>query len=241
MDQNKIVVLIDLILSIARRSMRLGMAVLDKESLDTDNPWLKKGLMLILRGLDSVNIDRVFRNLETSQEFASQDLIELRIIHEAMVSLCRRDSINDMEDLMFSVIGDRGRDYYDKQKIQKQEKKVQDFISNPQGSIQGSPAGEMLKAFSDRQLTILLDQINPELLAPFLAGETHAAQCRILSLVDKETQSDIVDQLETGFLEMSIEKAQKLVSYRIRRIGGEFRDEEILSQKEVDALLKQNR
>lgn len=237
--QNKLIPLIDLLLEIAQRSSRLGLMALESYKDQTTDPWLFKGLTLVLRGTDSDNILRVFKNLLQADDYRREEVWHIRIIREAMVSISRRDSYEDMEDILFSVIGDRGREDYRKQKQTLMKQKVADFLSKKRTiEPEGSESGHRLESFSDKQIIILLDQVNTELLGPFLAGEKHSLQCRIISFLDEQGQSDLVEQLETGYLDISIEKARKLLSYRIRRVDGEFKDEEILSQQEVDKLLR---
>lgn len=240
--QTKLIPLIDLLLEIAQRSSRLGLMVLESYKENTSDPWLYKGLSLVLRGTDSDNILRVFRNLLQANDYTREEIWHIRIVKEAMISISRRDSSEDMEDILFSVIGDRGREAYQKEKQVRLKQKVVDFLSqNSSIEPEGSDSGRRMERFNDKQMIILLNQVNSELLGPFLAGEKHSLQCRVISFMDEQGQSDLVEQLETGFLDISIEKARKLISYRVRRVDGEFKDEEILSQQEVDALLRNER
>jgi len=237
--KSELISLIDLLLEIAQRSSHLGLMALESYKDQTSDPWIFKGLTLVLRGTDSDNILRVFRNLLQADDYSREEIWHIRIIKEAMVSISRRDSFEDMEDILFSVIGDRGRDEYRKQKKARQKQKVSDFLTKKRTiEPEGSESGLRMENFTDKQMILLLDQVNTELLGPFLAGEKHSLQCRVISFLDEQGQSDLVEQLETGFLDISIEKARKLLSYRIRRVDGEFKDEEILSQKEVDKLLR---
>lgn len=241
-DQNELISLLDYLLEIAKKASRLGLAVLENDYRENQDPWVRKGLMLLLRGTDSANIERTFKNLIVADNHSRTEVYRLRMIMEAMISLCRRDPLDDMEVILFSVIGDLGRKEYLEEKKRIRRNKVQEFLLGPVSAGKAlTDSGRKLLDFNEKQVEILLDQVNPELLAPFLAGESHDLQCMILGYLDEEMQSDIVDQLELGFLDMSIEKAQKLISYRIRRISGEFKDEEVLSQKEVDALLRQKK
>lgn len=240
--KEKLIPLIDLLLEVAQRSSRLGLMVLESYKENTSDPWLYKGLALVLRGTDSDNILRVFRNLLQADDYTQEEIWHIRIIKEAMVSICRRDNFEDMEDILFSVIGDRGRQEYQREKRLRSKQKVADFLAqNSSIEPEGSESGRRMEKFNDKQMIILLDQVNSELLAPFLAGEKHSLQSRVISFLDEQGQTDLVEQLETGFLDISIEKARKLLSYRIRRVDGEFKDEEILSQQEVDALLRNER
>lgn len=241
-DQKGLIALLDHLLVMAKKASRLGLAVLGTDYSNSEDPWIRKGLMLLLRGTDSANIERTFKNLIQAERHSRAEVFRLRMIMEAMISLCRRDPLEDIEVILFSVIGDLGREDYLEEKKNQRRKKVKFFLKEGvSANSVDTDAGRKLMEFSEKQVEILLDQVNPELLAPFLAGESHSLQCRVLGFLDEEMQSDIVDQLELGFLDLSIEKAQKLISYRIRRIGGEFKDEEVLSQKEVDALLKQKK
>jgi len=231
--------LIDELMDMARRSSRMGLAVLEKYRDSKQDPILQKGLELLLRGTESENIERIFNNLLEACDYTPFERAYTKIVLEAMICLCRRDPMDDMEDILFSVIGDQGREEHLKKKIEKRRTKIKNFLNiAPSAENEGSESGRKLQEFSDRQLIMLMEQVSLELLAPFLAGESHSLQCRIINMLDERSQSDLIDQLDMGFLDISIEKSRKLVSYRIRRIAGEFKDEEILSQKEVDALLK---
>ncbi|MGD2184624.1 MAG: hypothetical protein PVI71_00795, partial [Desulfobacterales bacterium] len=132
------------IVSMANKAKRNGLLCLVQEAEETSNFLLRKGLQLVLEGVQPQLVKTTLEYYILSGSYTGKDLLERCIIMEGVLAIQNGVNPQIIQELLLSLFGEKGQETYEKEFGDKKTDRMKVFFDKIKKDRAATPLSSKL-------------------------------------------------------------------------------------------------
>ena len=217
-DKRQCLQLVVEIIALAAQARRDGLLALVKDADKCTHFLLRKGLQLLVDGVEHSVVKAVMAHHVMSRNFRGKDLLERCLIMEGVLAIQRGLNPKIIRELLLSFFDEDSYGLFDREFEERNVERLKTYLrqvkDTPSSSPMASKIDDILVKMNDETLGEFLKQISTADLAKAVKGMGGKAQLRIFKILPKNSALLLSEKVE-GFgdvAQLEIVQAQRKVA-----------------------------
>ncbi len=205
------------IVSMANKAKRNGLLSLVQEAEETTKFLLRKGLQLVLEGVQPHLVKTTLEYYILSGRYTGKDLLERCIIMEGVLAIQNGVNPQIIQELLLSLFGEKGHETYEEEFGDKKKDRLKVFFNKIKMDRAATPLssklGQTIMQLDDQSIQKCLKEVSTVDLARALKGIEGKAQIKVFKNLPKRSAAILQETVEHLDLmrESEMDEAQEKV------------------------------
>jgi len=199
-EKRQCMALVAQIVSMANKAKRNGLLSLVQEAEETANFLLRKGLQLVLEGVQPHLVKTTLEYYILSGRHTGKDLLERCIIMEGILAIQNGVSPQIIQELLLSLFGENGHAKYEAEFGDKKKNGLENFFNKIKKDRAATPLsstlGHTIMQLDDQSIQQCLKEVSTVDLARALKGIEGKAQIKVFKNLPKRSAVILQDTVE---------------------------------------------
>ncbi|MGD9182586.1 MAG: FliG C-terminal domain-containing protein [Desulfobacterales bacterium] len=199
-EKSQCLALVSQIVSMAQKAKRNGLLSLVQEAEETTSFLLRKGLQLILEGVQPSLVETTLEYYILSGTYTGKDLLERCIIKEGVLAIQKGVNPQIIQELLLSLFGEKGHEAYDEEFGDKKKDKQEVFFDKIKKDRAATPLssklGHTIIQLDDQSIQQCLKEISTVDLARALKGMEGEAKIKVFKNLPKRSAAILQETVE---------------------------------------------
>ena len=194
------IALVSQIVSMAKMAKRNGLLALVQEAEETTSFLLRKGLQLVLEGVQPSLVRTTLEYYILSGTYTGKDLLERCIIMEGVLAIQKGVNPQIIQELLLSLFGEKGHEAYEAEFGDKKTDKLEVFFKKIRNDRPATPLssklGQTIMQLDDQSIQQCLKEISTVDLARALKGIEGEAKIKVFKNLPKRSAAILQETVE---------------------------------------------
>ena len=199
-EKSQCIALVSQIVSMAKMAKRNGLLALVQEAEETTSFLLRKGLQLILEGVQPSLVKTTLEYYILSGSYTGKDLLERCIIMEGVLAIQKGINPQIIQELLLSLFGEKGHKAYEAEFGDKKTDKLEAFFKKIKKDRAATPLssklGLAIMQLDDQSIQQCLKEISTVDLARALKGIEGEAKIKVFKNLPKRSAAILQETVE---------------------------------------------
>ena len=199
-EKSQCMALVAKIVSMAKTAKRNGLLSLVQEAEETTYFLLRKGLQLVLEGVQPPLVKTTLEYYILSGSYTGKDLLERCIIMEGVLAIQKGVNPQIIQELLLSLFGEKGHETYETEFGEKKKDKLEAFFEkikmDQAATPMSSKLGHTIMQLDDQSIQKCLKEISTVDLARALKGIEGKAQIKVFKNLPKRPAAILQETVE---------------------------------------------
>ncbi len=199
-EKSQCIALVSQIVSMAKMAKRNGLLALVQEAEETTSFLLRKGLQLVLEGVQPSLVKTTLEYYILSGSYTGKDLLERCIIMEGVLAIQKGVNPQIIQELLLSLFGEKGHEAYEVEFGDKKTHKLEAFFKKVRNDRAVTPLssklGQTIMRLDDQSIQQCLKEISTVDLARALKGIEGGAKIKVFENLPKRSASILQETVE---------------------------------------------
>lgn len=199
-DKRQCMALVARIVAMANKAKRNGLLSLVQDAEDTTNFLLRKGLQLVLEGVQPKLVKTTLEYYILTGRYTGKDLLERCIILEGILAIQNGVSPQIIQELLLSLFGEKSHEKYDTEFGEKKKDRLYDFFNKIKKDRAATPLsstlGHTIMQLDDQSIQQCLKEVSTVDLARALKGIEGKAQIKVFKNLPKRSAAILQETVE---------------------------------------------
>ena len=199
-EKSECIALVSQIVSMAKMAKRNGLLALVQEAEATTSFLLRKGLQLVLEGVQPSLVRTTLEYYILSGTYTGKDLLERCIMMEGVLAIQKGVNPQIIQELLLSLFGEKGHEAYEAEFGEKKTDKLDAFFQKIKKDRAVTPLssklGHTIMQLDDQSIQQCLKEISTVDLARALKGLEGKAKIRVFENLPKRSAAILQETVE---------------------------------------------
>jgi hypothetical protein len=199
-ERSQCMALVAKIVSMAKKAKRNGLLSLVQEAEETTYFLLRKGLQLVLEGVQPPLVKTTLEYYILSGSFTGKHLLERCIIMEGVLAIQKGVNPQIIQELLLSLFGEKGHEVFEAEFGEKKKDKLEAFFEKIKMDRAATPMssklGHTIMRLDDQSIQKCLKEISTVDLARALKGIEGKAQIKVYKNLPKRSAAILQETVE---------------------------------------------
>jgi hypothetical protein len=199
-EKKECMVLVAELCSMANKAKRNGLLSLVQEADETSHFLLRKGLQLVLEGVNPQMVEQTFQYYILSGKYHGKELLARCIIMEGILAIQNGVNPTIIQELMLSLFGESSYETYELEFGDGKNNRLQSFFNKIKQSRAATPLssklGHTIMQLNDQSIQQCLKEISTVDLARALKGIEGKAQIKVFKNLPKRSAAILQETVE---------------------------------------------
>jgi len=199
-QKSQCIALVSQIVAMAKKAKRNGLLALVQEAEETNSFLLRKGLQLVLEGVQPALVKTTLEYYILSGSYTGKDLLERCIIMEGVLAIQNGINPQIIQELLLSLFGENGHAAYEAEYGDKKTDKLDAFFEKIKKDQAVTPLssklGHTIMQLDDQSIQQCLKEISTVDLARALKGIEGKAQIKVFKNLPKRPAAILQETVE---------------------------------------------
>ena len=199
-EKSECIALVSQIVSMAKMAKRNGLLALVQEAEETTSFLLRKGLQLVLEGVQPSLVRTTLEYYILSGTYTGKDLLERCIIMEGVLAIQKGVNPQIIQELLLSLFGEKGHEAYEAEFGNKKTDKLEVFFKKIRDDRAATPLssklGQTIIQLDDQSIQQCLKEISTVDLARALKGIEGEAKIKVFKNLPKRSAAILQETVE---------------------------------------------
>ena len=186
--------------SMANKAKRNGLLSLVQEADETSHFLLRKGLQLVLEGVNPQMVEKTLQYYILSGKYHGKELLVRCIIMEGILAIQNGVNPTIIQELLLSLFGERSYETYESEFGDGKNNRLKSFFDKIKQSRAATPLssklGHTIMQLNDQSIQQCLKEISTVDLARALKGIEGKAQIRVFKNLPKRSAAILQETVE---------------------------------------------
>ncbi len=214
-EKRQCMAMVTQIVSMANKAKRNGLLSLVQEAEETTNFLLRKGLQLVLEGVQPHLVKTTLEYYILSGSYTGKDLLERCIIMEGILAIQNGVNPQIIQELLLSLFGEKGHAKYEAEFGDKKKNRLEIFFNKIEKDRAATPLsttlGHTIMQLDDQSIQQCLKEVSTVDLARALKGIEGKAQPKRSAAILQETVEHL-DLMRESEMKEAQEKLLLIIS-----------------------------
>ena len=224
-EKSECIALVSQIVSMAKKAKRNGLLSLVQEAEETTYFLLRKGLQLVLEGVQPALVKTTLEYYILSGSYTGKALLERVIIMEGVLAIQKGVNPQIIQELLLSLFGERAHETFESEFGDKKTDKLNAFFKKIKKDRAITPLssklGNTIMQLDDRSIQQCLKEISTVDLARALKGIEGDAKIKVFKNLPKRSAAILQETVEHLDLmrDSEMNEAQEKILLVISSVG----------------------
>jgi hypothetical protein len=199
-EKSECIALVSRIVSMAKKAKRNGLLSLVQEAEETTHFLLRKGLQLVLEGVQHELVKTTLEYYILSGSYTGKDLLERCIIMEGVLAIQKGVNPQIIQELLLSLFGERAQEVFEAEFGDKKSDKLNTFFNKIKKDRAITPLssklGHTIMQLDDQSIQQCLKEISTVDLARALKGVEGDAKIKVFKNLPKRSAAILQETVE---------------------------------------------
>jgi hypothetical protein len=199
-EKKECMALVTELCSMANKAKRSGLLSLVQEADETSHFLLRKGLQLVLEGVNPQMVEKTFQNYILSGKYHGKELLMRCIIMEGILAIQNGVNSTIIQELLLSLFGERSYENYESEFGDGKNNRLKSFFDKIKQSRAATPLssklGHTIMQLNDQSIQQCLKEISTVDLARALKGIEGKAQIKVFKNLPKRSAAILQETVE---------------------------------------------
>jgi hypothetical protein len=199
-EKRQCMALVAQVVSMANKAKRNGLLSLVQEAEESTNFLLRKGLQLVLEGVQPHLVKTTLEYYILSGMHTGKDLLERCIIMEGILAIQNGVSPQIIQELLLSLFGENGHEKYEAEFGDKKKSGLENFFNKIKKDRAATPLsstlGHTIMQLDDQSIQQCLKEVSTVDLARALKGIEGKAQIKVFRNLPKRSAAILQETVE---------------------------------------------
>jgi len=199
-EKQECMALVSEIVSMAIKAKRNGLLSLVQEAEETSHFLLKKGLQLLLEGVNPTMVKTTLQYYILSGKYHGKALLERCLIMEGVLAIQTGINPTIIKELLLSLFGEGANETYELEYGDRKRERLETFFKKIEKSRPATPLGSKLGhtilQLSDQSIQTCLKEISTVDLARALKGIEGKAQIKVYKNLPERSAAILQETVE---------------------------------------------
>ncbi len=199
-QKSQCIALVSQIVAMAKKAKRNGLLALVQEAEETNSFLLRKGLQLVLEGVQPALVKTTLEYYILSGSYTGKDLLERCIIMEGVLAIQNGINPQIIQELLISLFGENGHEAYEAEFGDKKTDKLEAFFEKVKKDRAVTPLssklGHTIMQLDDQSIQQCLKEISTVDLARALKGMEGEAKIKVFRNLPKRSAAILQETVQ---------------------------------------------
>jgi hypothetical protein len=199
-QKSQCIALVSQIVVMAKKAKRNGLLALVQEAEETNSFLLRKGLQLVLEGVQPALVKTTLEYYILSGSYTGKDLLERCIIMEGVLAIQNGINPQIIQELLISLFGENGHEAYEAEFGDKKTDKLEAFFEKIKKDRAVTPLssklGHTIMQLDDQSIQQCLKEISTVDLARALKGMEGEAKIKVFKNLPKRSATILQETVQ---------------------------------------------
>ena len=199
-QKSQCIALVSQIVAMAKKAKRNGLLALVQEAEETNSFLLRKGLQLVLEGVQPALVKTTLEYYILSGRYTGKDLLERCIIMEGVLAIQNGINPQIIQELLISLFGENGHEAYEAEFGDKKTDKLEAFFEKVKKDRAVTPLssklGHTIMQLDDQSIQQCLKEISTVDLARALKGMEGEAKIKVFKNLPKRSAAILQETVQ---------------------------------------------
>ena len=199
-QKSQCIALVSQIVAMAKKAKRNGLLALVQEAEETNSFLLRKGLQLVLEGVQPALVKTTLEYYILSGSYTGKDLLERCIIMEGVLAIQNGINPQIIQELLISLFGENGHEAYEAEFGDKKTDKLEAFFEKIKKDRAVTPLssklGHTIMQLDDQSIQQCLKEISTVDLARALKGMEGEAKIKVFKNLPKRSAAILQETVQ---------------------------------------------
>jgi hypothetical protein len=199
-EKKECMVLVAELCSMANKAKRNGLLSLVQEADETSHFLLRKGLQLVLEGVNPQMVEKTFQYYILSGKYHGKELLARCIIMEGILAIQNGVNPTIIRELLLSLFGESSYENYELEFGDGKNNRLKSFFNKIKQSRAATPLssklGHTIMQLNDQSIQQCLKEISTVDLARALKGIEGKAQIKVFKNLPKRSAAILQETVE---------------------------------------------
>jgi len=199
-EKKECMVLAAQICSMANKAKRNGLLSLVQEADETSHFLLRKGLQLVLEGVNPTMVEKTLQHYILSGKYHGKELLTRCIIMEGVLAIQNGVNPTIIKELLLSLFGESSYEVYELEFGDGKNERLKSFFNKIKKSRAATPLssklGHSIMQLNDQSIQQCLKEISTVDLARALKGIEGKAQIKVFKNLPKRSAAILQETVE---------------------------------------------
>jgi hypothetical protein len=199
-QKSQCIALVSQIVAMAKKAKRNGLLALVQEAEETNSFLLRKGLQLVLEGVQPALVKTTLEYYILSGSYTGKDLLERCIIMEGVLAIQNGINPQIIQELLLSLFGENGHEAYEAEYGDKKTDKLDTFFEKIKKDRAVTPLssklGHTIMQLDDQSIQQCLKEISTVDLARALKGMEGEAKIKVFKNLPKRSAAILQETVQ---------------------------------------------
>ena len=199
-QKSQCIALVSQIVVMAKKAKRNGLLALVQEAEETNSFLLRKGLQLVLEGVQPALVKTTLEYYILSGSYTGKDLLERCIIMEGVLAIQNGINPQIIQELLISLFGENGHEAYEAEFGDKKTDKLEAFFEKIKKDRAVTPLssklGHTIMQLDDQSIQQCLKEISTVDLARALKGMEGEAKIKVFKNLPKRSAAILQETVQ---------------------------------------------
>ena len=199
-EKKECMVLVAEIVSMANKAKRNGLLALVQEAEETTHFLLKKGLQLVLEGVNPELVKTTLQYYILSGKYSGKKLLERCLIMEGILAIQNGVNPTIIKEVLLSLFGEGANETYEREYGEGKRNRLKAFFKRIETSrattALGSKLGNTILKLNDQSIQQCLKEVSTVDLARALKGIEGQAQIKVFKNLPKRSAAILQETVE---------------------------------------------
>jgi hypothetical protein len=199
-QKSQCIAMVSQIVAMAKKAKRNGLLALVQEAEETNSFLLRKGLQLVLEGVQPALVKTTLEYYILSGSYTGKDLLERCIIMEGVLAIQNGINPQIIQELLLSLFGENGHEAYEAEYGDKKTDKLDTFFEKIKKDQAVTPLssklGHTIMQLDDQSIQQCLKEISTVDLARALKGMEGEAKIKVFKNLPKRSAAILQETVQ---------------------------------------------